>query len=104
MTEPIRRLLEFVNQNGGNSIVAKKAQISQQVFTNYKNPDRKNENVGGEVHFKMKVAFPHYNSDFILTGFDEVAYLKNEIEKIKEEKQRIQDYYLNKEMNNSNFK
>jgi hypothetical protein len=101
MTEPIKRLLEFVETHGGNSIVAKKAKISAQVFTNYKNPERKNENVGGEIHYKMKQAFSDYNADYILTGFNEVAQLKKEVENIRQEKMEVQDYYLKKEMKQS---
>ena len=33
----------------------------------------------------MKAAFSDYNADYILTGFNEVAQLKKEMEKEKEE-------------------
>jgi hypothetical protein len=104
MTDAIKRLMEFVVANGGVPTVAKKAGLTESVFNNYKNPKRKNENVGGEVHVKMKMAFPEtYSSDYIITGEDEIAKLKKELLKEKSERLKLQEFFIQKEMAKSNF-
>lgn len=104
MTEAIKRLMEFVKVNGGIPTVAKKTGLTESVFNNYKNPKRKNENVGGEVHAKMKIAFPEtYSSDYIITGEDEIARLKNELLIEKSEKLKLQEFFIQREMAKSNF-
>jgi hypothetical protein len=105
MTDAIKRLMEFVTVNGGISTVAKKAGLTDSVFNNYKNPKRKNENVGGEVHVKMKMAFPEtYSADYIITGEDEIAKLRNELLNEKLERIKLQEFFIQKEMALSNFK
>lgn len=105
MTDAIQRLLEFVRKNGGIPTVAKKTGLTKSVFNNYKNPKRKNENVGGEVHVKMKLAFPEtYSSDYTITGEDEIAKLKNELLVEKSEKLKLQEFFIQREMAKSNLK